>query len=90
MIRKDWLCLQPTSVLSEALVSVIGAIAGDRLGLLSLLAAFDYADALQDELVARGGDRLSRCPCCGRPYDVDVGTYRDGWMIRDDSRIGKG
>ena len=69
MIRKDWLCLQPTSVLSEALVSVIGAIAGDKLGLLSLLAAFDYADALQDELTARGADS-ARCPCCGRPYEI--------------------
>jgi hypothetical protein len=74
MLHRDWLCLQPTSALSEALASVIGAIAGDKLGLLSLLDAWAFADALQGELVARGGGAHSRCPCCGRPYDVDSGV----------------
>jgi hypothetical protein len=73
MLHRDWLCLQPTSALSEALASVTVAIAGDRLGLLTLLDAWTFADELQDELTARGADP-ARCPCCGRPYDVDSGV----------------
>jgi hypothetical protein len=79
MFDLRWLRVQPTWVLADALDAACDALESGRLFGLVLLDAWDYAEALGAELVARGDTGMS---------ESVTGAY--GMLIEHDCAVGRG